>query len=224
MDKASTGNTYSRAQQTKPREFLIAQSLVHYVDIKPTSAGNARLNVGPVINILDTEIETPLPFDDIPKTGEVVSIAVLPGKAAYDLIRKGISWCHPKLCQYHPHNQKYAIQIGFYLQQLALIRRNKEGQKWVSFGQIERGSGVNKYDEKNVSRRLHHIEEALDQLAKDSIIPAQKDPKTGQSRAIIEAGPRKLKPNTLEGMRDRKVRIATDEALPDTTDANTQKG
>lgn len=216
MGKAPTGNTYSRTQQMKPREFLIAQSLVHYVDIKPTNERNAKLNVGPVINILDTEIETPLPLDDIPNTGEVISIAILPGKAAYDLIRKGISWCSPKLLHYHPHNQKYAIQIGFYLEQLSLVRRNKAGQEWVSLGTIERGSGVNKYDEKNVSRRLDHIKEALDQLAKDSIIPAQKDPKTGQSRAILKEGTQKLKPNTLEGKRDRQVKIATDKALPET--------
>lgn len=210
MGRKPDGNTFSREQQLRPRHFLKAQSMVDYADIQPTKSGRSKLGIGPLIHVLNTELETTLPFDDMPDPGEVVSIIVMPGEAVFQLMRKGIRWCHPQLLRYHPLKRKYEIAIGFYVQQLAVNRRNKPGQEYVAIGSIDRGSGVESQD-RNVSRRLMRIEEALNRLAEDGVIPGAPTP-GGSHKAIFLDETTIADP--IERARARKVKVVDSEALP----------
>lgn len=209
MGRQPSGNTFHRDQQLKPRRFLKAQSMVEYVDIKPTQKNKTVVQIGPLINMLGTEFETCLPFEDITDAGEVVSITVLPGEAVYEHMRKGIRWCHPQLVKYHPSRQKYEIAIGFYLGQLSVNRRNKPEQEYVALGSIERGSGVDCFD-KNISRRLIRIEETLNRLAEDGIIPGVQTP-GGKYKAITVENNNLTDP--IEKIRTKKVKVVHAEVL-----------
>ena len=212
MGRKPDGNTYSREQQLRPRRFLKAQSMVEYLDIEPTKNGRTKMRIGPLINILNTEVEATLPFEDIPDDGEVVSVLVMPGEAVYQLMRKGIRWCHPQLLKYDS-KLKYEIAIGFYLGQLATNRRNKLDQEYVAIGSIERGSGVESYDKANVRRRLSRIIDALNRLAQDGVIPGQLD-SAGKITAIFQTPQSSQKLDAVESKRAMKVKVVHPDALP----------
>lgn len=213
MDKKPDGNTFSRTQQLRPRHFLKAQNLVEYADIKSTTSGKARIPIGPLINYLDAELETRLPFDDIPNDGEVLSITVLPGRAVYEHIRKGVRWCHPQLLKYES-GLKYEITIGLYMQQLALTRRNKQDQEYVAIGSIERGSGVVSFGKSSPRRRVDRIIKALNRLAQDGVIPGETDPTTKEVKAIFQQADNAMQYDAIESKRAMKVKVIDQYALP----------
>jgi hypothetical protein len=210
MGRKPDGGTFWRETQMRPWRSLVAASAIKYLDIVPTHKGKAKLRIGSVLNILNEELEATLPFDDIePKEDEVISLIVMPGQAAWDMIRSGLAWCHPKLLKYHPIRHKYEIAIGFYLLQLQAVRRNKEGQDYVSLGTVERESGVEKFDGLD-RRRLPRVEKALQKLAADGIIGGE------DGRAIIEIDPQ-IKAGKLsmaDSIRAKRLRLAVSEDLP----------
>lgn len=165
---------FTREQQLKASLVLCAADRFKWVDIKPTHDGKARVDYGPLVNVLNTELLLKLPFDDLPdKTDEVLSVDVMPGKAVWEDIRKhGLGWFHPMLLKYDAKDEKFEIMIGFYIGQQMINKRNKANQNYLSLETIERESGVISFDS-NERRRLPRIEKALNRLARDGVIPGR---------------------------------------------------
>lgn len=212
MGKRPRGNSYSTDQQLRARRHLKAQSWIDYADVKPTKAGKAKLGYGPFVNVVKTEIEPQLPYDDLPDPREVVSIIVLPGDAILQSLKINTPWLHPKLLQYDPKKRTPEILIGLYVCTLQLNRRNKQGQEYVAIGSIEREIGL---PDKNPRRLMTRIHNALDRLAADGLIPGETDTSTGNVTAIYEAPKaqaRKL--DSLEAARAKRVKILHNAELP----------
>lgn len=213
MGKKPDGNTFKREKQFRTRNFLKAQSMVEYFDIKPTKTGKPTMRIGPLITINSTEIESNLPFEDIPESGEVVSIIVTPGPVVYELMRKGIRWCHPRLLEYHPNNQKYEIAMGFYIRQLAANKRGKQDQDYVTIRAIERGSGVGSFDS-NPRRRMAKIVRALNRLAEDGLIPGEYNAKIDKYQAVLTQSKNNSRLDSVESTRETMARVVAKESLP----------
>lgn len=215
MGKRPDGNTFSREQQMKPRNYIQTASMINYFDIKPTYKGSVKMNVGPMLVVLNTGVEKKLPFEGIPSGDEVISITVMPGEMAWKMIKDGLSWCHPKLLEYHPNRNKYEIAIGFYLLQLQVNRRKKDAQEYVSLGTIERESGACKWDSDNEYRRMQRIEKALHRLVSDKVIGGV------DGKAVIETDS-KEKGSAAKGarlkvadeLRSQRLKLLPGEAIP----------
>lgn len=209
MGREPDGNTFSRRQQLKARKYLKAAARIEYMDITPTEKGKRKLQVGPVVSVVGTSTDIALPFDDLPPADEIISLKILPGETAWEMIRSGVSWCHPQLLKYHPEREKYEIAIGFYLLQIQANRRNKLGQDYISISSIDAGSGVNRFDTRD-RRRLPRIEKALHKLAADGVIGGI------EGKAVIESDPavNETKLKVADALRSKRLRLLVSKDLP----------
>ncbi|MHB9134557.1 MAG: hypothetical protein ACYDBB_26080 [Armatimonadota bacterium] len=210
MGKKSQGKHggYSREEQLKARKYLRAAGVFSFADITPTRRGAAKIDVGPVIAILNTEAEVRLPLDDeSERTDEVISITFMLGQRFYEMVRTGIYWVPPQLLRYHSNNDKYAIVIGFYLANLLMVRRNKDQQDdTVSLGSIEKHARIESFD-KRPTVRLAKLEEALHKLVADNVIVGK------DGRAVIDDAPNAGGKSTAEAMRDRRLHLIAPPAM-----------
>lgn len=196
---------FTRKEQWKAGQMLDAADRLQYMDIKPTHDSQGKINYGPLVNVLNTEMALTLPFDDGPDRGEVLAVDVMPGKAIWeDICKHGLNWFHPQLLRYDAKDEKFEILIGFYLGQQQINKRNKPNQNYISLETIERESGIVGCDS-NPRRRTLRIEKALNRLARDGVIPARAH-ENGQLEAMI-GNPKADKAKKLSAADARRAQI-----------------
>lgn len=185
LNVPAEGNGYRMDKQAGVRHILKAVAAVQFMDIQPTSSKRKKYTVGPLLNVLHSELETSLPFDEdeVPPKHELLSVLVQPGKAAWELRRKGIPWCHHSLLTYNAKRQGPEIVLTAYAGQLAVNSRNSEQHDgFRRLDTLLKHSGIK--DSKKPSRAADRLERALESMAARGAIPAEQDARTGNYRPI----------------------------------------
>lgn len=214
IKKTPKGNSFSRNQQMELRDYIMAQSKIDYASITPTTKGHAKLSLGPIINILSTDVELSLPYDDLYIENQLISVMLLPGKHIYEQhMTGGVPWFHQKLLTYN-ERQDYEMLIGYYINQMQKNRRNKLGQDWISIGSIEQGSRIYTLRQSNELHRLKRAIQALDRLASDGLIPGEADTSPGKIKALYKLDTVGKKMSAAGSIRATQVRICYPETLP----------
>jgi hypothetical protein len=216
MGRTPSGHSFHKWQQKKAAKFLMMQNNIEYPSITPTIEGKSKPRVGPILRVIEPEYgDIELPFDHSSRA-ELIGIWVYPSQGAYDLMRQGKEWAHPKIMEYHSNNQKYEICIGVYIGQIQMIRRNKPDQEFIRLDAIDEGAALSTLDS-NKNRRFDNILDALNRLAQDGVIPGDDTSKgKGFVRAIIDDSLLKNinERNTLNGKKKLRVKIVHPAPLP----------